>query len=387
MGIFNYSVISMVTNDEFNSRVGVTKDQVIEHIENRFNLVRDRSVYSCEEFAVRVCTSKTHSFSNTVLSLSALQKYDSKPFIVILVTPDGCEYFLANTTFLKKISHSSRELRIDNIKGSFNGSDIMREYDGVTNTPENFERLFAIHQAFTWEENLERLVEATNNISPSKTRYDVDAMDRRNILDAPRRAKEFQESDSFIDLRDDLNGRTARVQEAICIAALIDNVNLRGRVIEELVTTDDPQIIRAIVKSLKDGEGLSLKTDQKLGDYSKVYAGFHTETDIKTKVLFLQSAPKAYNVDKLLEFLATDDSVYLFFLIGVDRDNSIKTHLVSAFQTDLLKSTRVQHHWAGRNSRGVTQLEGSVLDTIIENQLEDIDMQTAESFLDSLIQL
>jgi len=36
----------------------------------------------------------------------------------------------SNTTFLKKISHSSHELRTDNIKGSFNGSDIMVVYEG-----------------------------------------------------------------------------------------------------------------------------------------------------------------------------------------------------------------------------------------------------------------
>ena len=65
--------------------------------------------------------------SNTVLSLSALQKYDDKPFIVCIVTPDTNYMMLANSTFLKKISHSSQELRVDNIRGSFNGSDIMIE--------------------------------------------------------------------------------------------------------------------------------------------------------------------------------------------------------------------------------------------------------------------
>ena len=40
---------------------------------------------------------------------------------------------LANTTFLHKISHSSQDLRVDNIKGSFNGHDIMREFEGVCN--------------------------------------------------------------------------------------------------------------------------------------------------------------------------------------------------------------------------------------------------------------
>lgn len=37
----------------------------------------------------------------------------------------------ANSTLLRKISHSSQELRVDNIKDSFDGSDIIRELEGI----------------------------------------------------------------------------------------------------------------------------------------------------------------------------------------------------------------------------------------------------------------
>ena len=387
MGAYNYSFISLLTEDEKLANGSHSKDEVIKEINNRFNLTKDRSVYYCEDFAVRICSSKSHSFSNTVLSLSALHKFDDRPFIVCLTTPDGCEFFLANSTFLKKISHSSLELRIDNIKGSFNGSDIYKEYDGIANSPSNFERLYAIHEAFTWEENVERLVEATNGISPNKKKFAVTSSNMKTIVEAPKRAVAFTNSAEFSNLKQDLTSRANRVKDLIVVAALIDNVNLRGRVIEELVTTDNPNIVATIAGKLKSHELLELETDQKLGDYSKTYKYFRTETDIKTKVLFLQSAPKAYNVDKLLSFLAEDDSVYLFFLIGITKDNQIKTHLVSVFQNDLLSSTRVQHHWAGRNSRGVTQLDGNILDEIIENKLEDIDVQKAQDFLSKLIKL
>ena len=131
MGIYNYAVINLLTDTVEEIEPGTSKEDVVDILQDTFTLVRDRSVYSCPEFAVRVCSSKNRSFSNTVLSLSSLLKYDDKPFIVILDTPDGCELFLANTTFLKKISHSSHELRTDNIKGSFNGSDILTSYDGI----------------------------------------------------------------------------------------------------------------------------------------------------------------------------------------------------------------------------------------------------------------
>ena len=37
--------------------------------QKHFNLVKDRSVYYCDEFAVRFCYTKNGSFSNVVLSL------------------------------------------------------------------------------------------------------------------------------------------------------------------------------------------------------------------------------------------------------------------------------------------------------------------------------
>ena len=82
------------------------------------------------------------------------------------MTPLKNYLYLANTSFLKKISHSSQQLRENNIRGSFNGSDIVRHFEGIANSPENFDRLFNIHAGVGFEGNLVRLVEATNNISP-----------------------------------------------------------------------------------------------------------------------------------------------------------------------------------------------------------------------------
>ena len=124
------------------------KQALEEDVYSRFKLTKDRKVYHNEYFAVRFSYSKStsDSFSNTVLSLSALEKYDKIPFFVVLVRQSADNLiFLANTTFLNKISHSSKELSMTNIKGSFNGSDIIRNYNGKLNSPENFDYLFAIH--------------------------------------------------------------------------------------------------------------------------------------------------------------------------------------------------------------------------------------------------
>lgn len=77
----------------------VVEDDVCAH----FHLTRDRKVYHNDYLAVRFSYSKSDSdtFSNTVLSLSALEKYDKIPFFVVLVRKSSTNLiFLANTTFL-----------------------------------------------------------------------------------------------------------------------------------------------------------------------------------------------------------------------------------------------------------------------------------------------
>lgn len=148
-----------------------SKDRLEQLVQDTFCLVRQRSVYYCEWFAIRFCSASSRSFSNTVLALSTLHQYDHLPFVVCLVTPSQNYLMLANTTFLKKISHSSKALRVDNIRGSFNGGDILQTFEGIDNIPEHFEFLFTSHENYTFEENLVRLVEATNQIVPTGHRF------------------------------------------------------------------------------------------------------------------------------------------------------------------------------------------------------------------------
>ena len=63
------------------------KIQLSSLVQETFRLERSRSVYFCPDFAIRFSQSQRERMSNTVLSLSALQKYDSIPFIVCIVTP------------------------------------------------------------------------------------------------------------------------------------------------------------------------------------------------------------------------------------------------------------------------------------------------------------
>jgi hypothetical protein len=358
-------------------------------VSDAFGLTKDRSVYYCADFAIRFSSSGRQGFGNTVLSLSSLRKYDERPFIVCLVTPAANHCLLANTTMLKKVSHSSQQLRVNNIRGSFNGSDIAREFEGISNAPENISRLFDIHAEIGFEGNLARLVEATNNISPTGVKFLVSESARSIILAAPRRAVQFIESEEHAILKAELDAQVNRFKTEILLAALIENVNVRGRIIEYLIAGENETLRQELIVALKAGtKGLpKFKTENALGDYQRRFAAFDTETDVKTKIMILSSNPKAYNLDKMLEFLANPRSVFMFYFVGVDPGKMVSTVLVSMFQKKLLASTIVLRHWSGRNSRGVTQFEGKAINDLIISPKSGIDEVRAKEFLMQIIAL
>lgn len=361
------------------------KSRLQNEAQQAFGFVKDRSVFYCDWFAVRFCKAASRNFGNTVLSLSALHRYDNLPFLVCLVTPARNYLLLANTTFLRKISHSSQELRRDNIKGSFNGSDIMREFEGVENAPENFEFLFSSHENYTFEENLDRLVEATNHIAPTGKRFLPTAAQTEWIRGSVDRAISFLRSAEYDILNNDLNARVRAVESEIAIAAFIDNVNLRGRIIEYLITAED-DLKETLMRCLRAKQPLpEIFTADKLGDYAREFENYRTQTDIKTKVLFLSSNPKGYNIDKLLSFLSEEKSVYLVYVVSIDKDRTIRTRLCSMFHRQILYGTRIMKHWAGRNSRGVTQYDGRALEAIVEEFDPEIDYTAAQAFIESCL--
>ena len=365
------------------------KSKLTTIVTEAFGLTQDRSVYYRPEFAVRFSSAQGEGFSNTALSLSNLQKVDDRPFLVCLVTPRRNHLLIANSTFLRKISHSSQELRANNIRGSFNGSDIIRDFEEVANVPDNFERLYNIHEGIGFDGNLLRLVDATNNISPIGKKYLVTAAAQTTIMDAPVRAGAFTALADAVELKRDLDEKVDRFRNEILLAALIENVNVRGRVIEYLIAGDDDRLRQDLVVALRDrSKGLpQFKTENTLGDYARNFERFSTETDVKTKIMILASNPKAYNLDKMLEFLAVPKSVFMFYFVGVDPHKIVNTVLVSMFQTKLLGSTILLKHWAGRNSRGVSQFEGKTISSLILAPDGEIDTDAASAFLTKIIAL
>ena len=332
-----------------------------------FALTKDRSVYYSADFAVRFSSSASRNFGNTVLSLSNLRKYDDRPFIVCLVTPTVNHCLLANTTLLKKISHSSQQLRENNIRGSFNGSDIARDSRVLPTRP----RTSAACSTFTpalglkatslgWlrrQTTSRRRESSLSSASRRQRRFSMRLNERHGSLDP---------KDCAV-LKAELDAQVSKFRSEILLAALIENVNVRGRVIEYLIAGEDETLRQELVAALKAGNrGIpKFKTDNTLGDYTRIFPAYDTETDVKTKIMILSSNPKAYNLDKMLEFLANSRSVFMFYFVGVDPGKIVNTVLVSMFQEKLLRATILLKHWSGRNSRGVTQFEGTTINDLI----------------------
>ncbi len=379
--MYNREIIRRLV-DFISDRDGRTdKSHLQNAVQEAFDLIKARSVYYCDWFAIRFCKAASRNFGNTVLALSTLHQYDTIPFLVCWVTPTRNYLMLANTTFLRRISHSSQELRRNNIKGSFNGRDIMQEFEGVENVPDNFEFLYNSHENYTFEENLDRLVEATNNIAPTGKRFTPTESQVQCIRESVDRAISFLRSEEYAILHDDLNDRVRAVESEIAIAAFIGNVNLRGRIIEYLITAED-DLKLTLMKCLHTRQPLpEIFTADELGDYEREFERYLTETDIKTKVLFLSSNPKGYNIDKLLSFLSEEKSVYLVLVVAIAEDGTIQTRLCSMFNRQLLSGTKIIKHWAGRNSRGVTQYDGKALEAIVNHFDFGIDYKASQDFI------
>jgi hypothetical protein len=209
------------------------------------------------------------------------------------------------------------------------------------------------------------------------------------ILDAPERAARFVESADCAVLKAELDAQVSKVRSEILLAALIENVNVRGRVIEYPIAGEDEALRQDLIAALKAGnKGLPrFKTDNTLGDYRRIFPTYDTATDVKTKIMILSSNPKAYNLDKMLEFLANSRSVFMFYFVGVDPGKIVSTVLVSMFQEKLLRATILLKHWSGRNSRGVTQFEGTAINDLIVKPDFAINTVEARQFLERLIAL
>lgn len=360
------------------------KDALSQKVMEHFALMKSGSVYHNSDFALRFCQVKKLPAGNTVISLSTLLKYDREvPFLICAVTPEKNEIFLANTYCLEKVSHSSVGLTEEHICGSFNFTDIRRRVDDIPNIPENFDRLYALHMQTEPADALQRLVIATSEIRGTKKTFHPTEEQKSRILQAPARAIDFIFSPAYQKLLHMLTERVQKYRHELILAANSSNINLRGRMMETLITKRNPS---ALIDYLRNGGKCPpLTTPNKLGDLSGRIGGFQVAVDIKSKLLYESSAPKAYNIDKTLSFLAEENTVFMFFFLGITEKGEIKIALHSPFQTQLLQDSRQQNKWAGRNTRGTIQFSGRDWEIVFDGVKHEISEEKATAFLKDLL--
>jgi hypothetical protein len=75
----------------------------------------------------------------------------------------------------------------------------------------------------------------------------------------------------------------------------------------------------------------------------------------------------------------------MFYFIGVEPNKILNQSLVSVFQTDLIKWTLIQEHWASRNSRWVAQFNWWTIEKLIVSENNSINTNEAIIFLKNLI--
>jgi len=345
----------------------ITKDEFAETMAHQFGLEKARSVFYADDFAVRFCYSDDAGFSNCVISLSTLKNFDDRPFLVCLLKPSGVETFLANSTMINKASHSSQKLTVYCVRGTILGHDILRTVDGLANGPANFEALYELHTGFGWQENLERIVAATSAISATGRRFEPTDAQKAAVLRAPEKSQEAERGGRMSRIEKNLQGRLAERETKILGAAETGNVKLRGDAIEYLLTGE------------RTVHGLDDSVFEEKGEVRVL-------VDLKTKVLDLSSSPKLYNIDKALRELSDGATVVCLFLIAIDRvGKRVAGRLVDILDSQIIPMTRIQFHWAGRNSRGVTQLAGDASKFSDPGFSRRVDVAVAQEFLRKLL--
>lgn len=100
-------------------------------LSQKFKVRKERSLFIVDDvIAIRFSHSKIdrNTSSNTVLAIKKIKEFDNYPILSVLVTPGTNYVEIMNTTFIKKVSHSSKKITYTNLVGSINYTDIMKEW-------------------------------------------------------------------------------------------------------------------------------------------------------------------------------------------------------------------------------------------------------------------
>ncbi|MCL2109311.1 MAG: hypothetical protein FWH20_08210 [Oscillospiraceae bacterium] len=340
----------------------------------RFGAVRksSRGIFDLPDKSVSVRFTQNNktadgNASNTVLAIREIHLRDEHPILSVLVTSGKNYVRIMNSSFISKISHSNKNASDNKLRGSVNYPNIIRNFDGIENESQNIPKLFELHSEHNFWENYERIYGFTSQIQGKKDKFLPSPEQTNNLMNSPGRSYQFVKSDSFRVLADDLKRRVERNSKAIVRAGFISNAKLRGEIIEHLITSDDATKLSEISLCLANKCVPDVTNPHGLADYERVFENTRIGIDIKTKVMYLDSQPKGFSIDNILLYLSESDTVFLFYWVGIEKDGTLKLHLLPVFESKMLKNSRIQKHWSGINQRGHIQFDGKMIKEILDD--------------------
>ena len=236
-----------------------------------------------------------------------------------------------------------------------------------------------MHSEHDFWENYERIYGLTNQIQGKRARFEPSAAQKAFLLESHKRSCDFLNSYRFQALSDDLKRRVERNSKAIVIAGTFVNAKLRGEIIEHLITSDDDAKLSELRMCIENNGVPDFTNPHGLTDYERIFGNIKTGTDIKTKVMYLESQPKGFSIDDILRYLSEENTVFLFYWVGIEKDETLRLQLLPVFESNMLSNSRIQKHWSGINQRGHIQFDGRAIKSILSMENYTITHMTKDS--------
>lgn len=349
------------------------KEEIEKEFGKKFNIEKNRSLWIFSDFVIRFSSVENEkNGGNTICSFKKIIKYDYIPCICCVIRPQKVDFFLMNLSFVKKISHSSIRLIKDKIRGSINLPDILKIYQDIPNSFNNFNKLFFIHKNQNKNNNIERIIGNTENVVSNKIKFNPTDEEKIKIIKAIYLSKEISDSEQYKNIDYQLKEEIKYKKMSIIQCAKENNTKNRGDSIEKIIT--------------------GTEIDHDICDFEKTFYynlnEIHLGIGLKTRTLSgKNSSPCLYNIDKMLRYLSIDYNLFSLFMIRINiEEEKIDSVLISIFDQIILKKTMINPHWASKNSRGHAQLSHKNCQSIYNYDFkEKIDIDIAKEYIEKLL--
>jgi len=339
--------IKIKIDSYYNNQEVSSKEEIIKLFENELNISKiKRSLYADFEsenpIIYRFLWTKFDEWipSNTYLSIKNIYIYDEMPILVVLVRPNWYNISLWNTSFVNKVSHSSKGSLLNEetgeftLLGSVNYSNLFIDSD-----IEKLDDLWNFHIENDKNENIKRILKKTSEISWYG--YEPVHLDEYSIQTFIQKTTKIH-NDVYDELLEHISN--AFSHNAIEIWKIFNEEPSPKRRWEK---------IQSLITWMEDNDHEFADVYYELWDKSILI-------NIKTIDLTLasfNSSPQAFSIDKLLNNIDSDDSFAFYFFIITKTEKWIFFNLVNFLEDDAINSYwNPMKHWSWEHAKWHMQI-------------------------------